>query len=604
MKIVSTFILGLIIIVSLFKLTSDGSHTISQPVNELSDLSKIELKSSIQEQFKTHNSFIDHIDTSPDSFVSKNVTGFVSNLDETKYLLQNDNNDDNKLYKDVIDCNDLQYNSILKYQVNNRKGNDDLIAARREILAWNNDEITKKVQDKDEEKDMTEEEIVNKHWFEFGHMSVWLETEQCYLTYSRIIYTRRVKNLPEISLIKAAAYDKDWNEIKGKRIPYLDVIQPENFEQELQYLDEQLGLNKCRHLESNDLLSEYEECMKNQVEHNSKNEKRKQQILDKYFITYPTVLKFSFKLRPNLSGPEDPHVILKKHNDGIEEPILVFNLDDGTDRKIHSILPYRRVPTLVKFHLPEKKALERTEKNWSPFFLPEVDSHHSLLSRGYIHFVHSLVPLRILRCSLDDGSCEEKFNGDLLNLSPDNKDGSLRGGTQFVPLPDVIPGIKGKNIWVSFAKTHNKKCGCGPNFYRAVLVVMIEQDGVYHLELIAPGIDFGFEPLNFDMTGTSCKGKNIITPNSIVSWFVASQDESTHSFEDYLTLTVSEADAVTKRIVVNGVLDYILNIYKVKHIKDTFSVDDQADAIIDSTRRCVAKYALDVCKKYGETHPE
>ncbi|CAL9727693.1 hypothetical protein MOUN0_A03796 [Monosporozyma unispora] len=599
-RIVITCIVLFAIITSVSHLSKDTSNNYQlTPVNKLSDLFKINLDSSIKNQYK-HNSYITYADTLPHSYIPANVTGFVSNLDHTKYM----KDDFSKLYKDVIDCNDLQHNGILRYQVNERKHQDDLIGARREILSWNN-EISKKVQNKEEEKKMSEEEIIDKHWFEFGHMSVWVESEQCYLTYSRIIYTVGAKNLPEISLIRATAFDKDWNEIKDKRVPYLDIVRPDNLDEEIKYLDEQLGLNKCKEFENKPkLTSEYDDCMIKHNKHQLKNQRRKQEILDKYFLTYPTVLNFEFKTRPGLGGPEDPHVIMRKNTDGSEEPIIVFNLDDGSERKIHSILPHRRMPTLVKFLLPDTKALKSTEKNWSPFLHPNADYNYSELSRGYIHFVYSLSPIRILRCSLDDGSCTEEFSKETLGLSDNNNFDGLRGGTQFVPLPRGLPGVKGKNIWVSFGKTHTKNCGCGPKFYRPTLVVMIEEKGIYHLELVAPGIDFGIEPLNFGMSGTSCNGANVLTPNSIVSWYVASQDRSKHSFEDYLTITVSEADAVTKRVVVKGVLDYILNIYKTKHINEAFQVNDETDAVIDSTRRCVKDYTFDVCKKYGETHPE
>ena len=131
---------------------------------------------------------------------------------------------------------------------------------------------------------------------------------------------------------------------------------------------------------------------------------------------------------------------------------------------------------------------------------------------------------------------------------------------------------------------------------------MIEENGIFHLELITPGIDFGIEPMDFGMTDQKCRDKNVLAPNSIVSWYINSQDTSTGSFEDYLTITASEADEITKRIVVKGLLNYILNIYTQKHINEHFPVDEHSNTIIDKTRQCVKERILDICKNYGLTH--
>ena len=56
---------------------------------------------------------------------------------------------------------------------------------------------------------------------------------------------------------------------------------------------------------------------------------------------------------------------------------------------------------------------------------------------------------------------------------------NLRGGTQFVPLSALLPSVKGKSIWLSFAKTHHKDCGCGPNFYRSALVLLWSKKMVF-----------------------------------------------------------------------------------------------------------------------------
>ena len=75
---------------------------------------------------------------------------------------------------------------------------------------------------------------------------------------------------------------------------------------------------------------------------------KKSNIFDKYFLTYPTVLNFHFRIRSYLNGLADPHVIIRKDHFGRDEPIVIFNLDEGFKRKIHSIFRHKRTPTLVK----------------------------------------------------------------------------------------------------------------------------------------------------------------------------------------------------------------------------------------------------------------
>ncbi|CAL9727695.1 hypothetical protein MOUN0_A03840 [Monosporozyma unispora] len=143
------------------------------------------------------------------------------------------------------------------------------------------------------------------------------------------------------------------------------------------------------------------------------------------------------------------------------------------------------------------------EKNWSPFRLPHSKDFNSALSRGYIYCVHT-DPLRILCCSLNTGWCKFVFSGKTLNIPEDIEDIMLRGETQFVPLPNVLPNIKDKNILVGFTKTDTNHCGCGHAFYRPALIIFVESGGLCHLEVVSVGIDFGIEPLKFQQTGPSC----------------------------------------------------------------------------------------------------
>lgn len=548
-------------------------------------------------------------------FIKEKVLGFISNLDLDKHRSHHkkhqgeaDDDKNNKFtvvdtYENLVNCDDLKYEHDLSFHVMDHHHQQhlttNLIESRREILSWNN-EYSKRMKDDHLEKGLTEMEIVEKFWFETGHSSIWIESHQCHLTYSLITYTKGSKSFPEVSLIKATAYDKDWKEIRGKRITYNDVKIPTNMEDEWKLLDQQLGVVDCRSLSDTDRKQECE------IEQNKKKLKiirERENILDHFSMKYPRVINIDAKLRDKFAGAKDPHVILKRNQNGLEEPVIIFNMDEGSGKRLYSYFPHRNVPSLTKFSMFNIDDLGNFHTNWAAFFTPEDDSNKSELSLGNIHFVENISPVHIIRCSLDDGLCDTVFKGEKNKFAKDKKYGSLTGGTQFVSLPSSLPNVKGKNIWVSFAKTQIDYCGCGPTFYRPVLTVLIEVDGVYHFELISPGLDFTISPLNLKLTSTSCDSENVLIPKSIVSWYVSSQDTSAHSYKDYMTVMVNEANSLTKTVIINGVLDYILNIYQDKDIRDTFALNEEANSIVEATRSCVADYSFEVCRRYGLKHP-
>lgn len=541
-------------------------------------------------------------------FIKEKVLGFISNLDLKKHRKKHgyDGQDGNSkftvvdTYENLVTCEDLKYEHDLSFHVTDHRLNTNLIESRREILSWNN-QYSKRVKDKNLEKGLSELQIVEKFWFEYGHSSIWLESHQCYLTYSVVTYTKSSVSFPDVSLIKATAYDKDWKEIRGKRITFNDVKIPNNIEQELKELDKQLGVVDCKKITE---IDHRQKCEVEQNKQKLKIMKEKENILDHFSMKYPRVIDIEAKLIDKFGGVKDPHVILKQNpQTGIEEPVIIFNMDEGSGKRLYSFLPHRKVQSLTKFSMFNIDDLSNFQTNWSPFFTPEDESDYSSLSLGNIHFVENISPIHIIRCSLDDGICDTVFKGEDNKYAKNEKIGKISGGTQYVPLPDSLPSVKGKNIWVGFAKTQYEGCGCGPAFFRPVLTVLIEVDGVYHFELISPGLDFTISPLNFKLTSTSCDSENVLIPKSIVSWYISSQDTSKHSYKDYMTVTVNEAHSLTKTVIINGVLDYILNIYQDKDIRDTFVLNEEANSIVGATRFCVADYSFEVCRRYGLKHP-
>lgn len=97
------------------------------------------------------------------------------------------------------------------------------------------------------------------------------------------------------------------------------------------------------------------------------------------------------------------------------------------------------------------------------------------------------------------------FNAETIGL--DNSKGyfeTIKGGTQYAPLPDILPQLENTHNWISSSKSHVNNCGCGTRFYRPALTVLVEINGIYHLKLIAPNIDFGKPIVGWNLKDTSC----------------------------------------------------------------------------------------------------
>lgn len=542
-------------------------------------------------------------------YLSEKVTGFVSNLDLSKLLTKKGKKSEkerqkieSKLnlnqYKDLATCPDLAYISQVYHSKDKILLEDDLKECRRKLLETPSFLWTA-VKDEEDEKDMTENEVVQKRWFQFGTSAVWLESEQCYLAYSRVIYsTIGVRSQPRVSLVRGQAFDKNWKEIKGKRIPYVDVPIPDDMEESLKKIDHELGIRDCSGLPSDS--SAHDTCVVENAKNRLVAQSRKERILSKYYMTYPAIVDIPFAPVGEWKGPEDPHVILRKAN-GYEEPVIVFNIwDDELSRRIMvTHMPQRKIDPLLKMSILGREQ-RGVEKNWTPFFHKNLGE--SSMSRGFIHFIYSFSPLEILKCSLNDGFCELVFGAETLRIKEENRFGGFRGGTQFVSLPDVLPQIKGQQIWVGFPKQHIEGCGCADAFYRPMFSILVEHDGVYSQELLVPALGFNIDVLSWDLTDTYCDEKNVISPNSIAQWDVIRQDTHTKQYEDYLTLTLSESDINTRVVTLKGMLNYILGMYKEKELQEKFEISDEADVIIGQTLKCLKDSAFDYCKVYGADH--
>lgn len=501
-------------------------------------------------------------------------------------------------FDSAINCDDIEYNNTIESFKSPIELKVDLKSLRKQMVET--DSVFAKDYTTGEEKDMTEEHILNKRWYAFGSASVWLESENCYVTYTRAYYSRReTKTAPYISIIYAQAYDKDWNELHGKRIFFRDVDIPQLVKDEIYQLEQEMqtNLDKCIEFDKDDTLK-IQSCKSDMKEINMPIQTKIDQLYNRYSITYPTALDIPIFMAHLYNGPEDPHVVSRKDNEG-EEPIIIFNMHFFKGRRVHTFMPHRKNFNLIDLDIDDQQ-LKKMEKNWAPFIVPGTQKSNNK-SPGYINFVYDFSPLEILRCSLLTGHCKFLFKASTLGLDSKGT-GLVRGGTQFVPLPDIIPQVEGKNMWLGFTKSHVNACGCGDRFYRPALSVLIEENGIYHLELVAPNIDFIEGALSWSLKDSKCGGYNIISPSSIANWFVMGQDPHTKKFEDYLVLTISEADAISRVTYFRGILNYILDIYKTSAVYENFELKQDSKYMIEKSSQCLDEQLKSYCKAYGKTH--
>ena len=64
-----------------------------------------------------------------------------------------------------------------------------------------------------EQLQSADDDIINKHWYQFIGSTVWLQQYGVHLMISRIIYTEVDQGLPIISLAYLQLFDRNWNEL-------------------------------------------------------------------------------------------------------------------------------------------------------------------------------------------------------------------------------------------------------------------------------------------------------------------------------------------------------------------------------------------------------
>ncbi|KAL3231153.1 hypothetical protein RNJ44_00792 [Nakaseomyces bracarensis] len=456
------------------------------------------------------------------------------------------------------------------------------------------------------DKNVDLKQLAKNYLYRFGSSSQWIEDYQCYLVYSRLVIApTKVRNLGFFSLIVSQAFDKNWNEIKGKKIPYLDITTPDNLAEQIAAIENQIpSIVNCSELPDKSLISKCNEDLKIQME---QIEEDKHNLLSKYYRIYPSLIKVPFKLFKNsgLSGPEDPKISLRKNKDGRTEPIVLFNrAHELYGRIMHAVLPHRRYMSTIPLYLASEN-MAGSQKNWSPIY--SEDDGASDFSRGSITLVATVSPLIILNCSLDTGLCEKTF--DVKDKADKSAKfySSIRGGTSYVKLPPVVPDLRGRDIWVGLVKPHLDSCGASSRFYRMALTLLEKSNGNFHYSLITETLDFDRPVRSWSLKDNySADGYNVRSPNSIISWDVVGQNNETHEYEDYMQISVSEADVESYVFVLKGVMNYITKSFQKPNLYEYIDWSNKAsiDKRVNLGHDCYLTDARAYCYKYGAKYPK
>ena len=432
-------------------------------------------------------------------------------------------------------------------------------------------------------------------WYRFTGSSVWLPDQKYHLMVSRIVYSPN--KIPLVSFIRLQLFDVNWIEVKGRRLRYVDI-------------------------DDNTLKTavlDYER---------TKNET----ILDGISIKFPNILdiKLDVESRSDLLGPEDPRIL---YNDiaEIHEPVAVFNQDIRGRRTMYATFPLRHTkPGHKKEVLLLRTSLMGDypfEKNWTPFF-SNISPAPPPGYKGWMYMFYGLDPLRIFKCSLDTGYCDVvQRNSKKTDIDRGGLLTSVRGATSLRPVPRSIvqrmlrrDGITDPDypleLWVGFVKTHIDDCGCGGMLYRPNIMVLVRQEMSFRIDLLSSSLDFGKDVMSWDdLTSTYCDdGNNVLNANEISFWHISEElpqdvrpfDPSSREipkYDDYMALTLSEADENVQVIFLRHVLNYVLGSYK--HNKLILGSRDVNGEVEERTKRvedCMLRSGIDYCHEYAKTH--
>ncbi|CAK9440352.1 uncharacterized protein LODBEIA_P44520 [Lodderomyces beijingensis] len=388
---------------------------------------------------------------------------------------------------------------------------------------------------------------VHKYWFQLIGSSVWLEQYGVHLMTTRIFYTPfESKVKPVFSFIYVQVFDQHWQEL-------------DNVELVIPTAENESGFKIVR----------YPGFAPVPAYHNYKQQSGR------------------------FYGAEDQRLVLVHNSMGFAEPVIVYNSHhrkvvktkmkndwsstsqmksyrgifvgwlwrtqtgknnvDELDQE-HKDKTYIKVKELL---LPSGRR-EKKEKNWTPFV--NFKERQLLGYDSNLYFVYQFQDLRILKCSLaeEDEKCEWEYEvRNVVSISEFRGGTELMSVSQFVaenPQVGALQGLRDQlegedsEMWIGFARTALKGCGCGVKFYRPNLIVLLKVGTEYIISHTSTSITFDVPVISWDGSDQLCRGKNLIMPNGISSWQI---DKETN---DVLTLTLSRADTTVDFIYVKGLV--------------------------------------------------
>ncbi|KAI5963138.1 BMT3 [Candida pseudojiufengensis] len=475
--------------------------------------------------------------------------------------------------------------------------NDDFnIMITKLIEQLNNDESFIEIDGFFEKKlpKMLQDNLLHKHFYKFAGTSIWLKKYGVHLMISRVIFSRKgLKWNPQISLLYAQIYDKNWNEIYDLDL-LIPVIQPDG-------------------------SREYES------------------------LNFPKFLPIAYYFDYNFTkrrwyGPEDTRIMLIENEYEEEEPVIIFNSDHRVVKNITQISKENDISYKLNFEMKrsmfigwpfryqlgksntdgfnnekfdnikynkvlelkiENQERQSVEKNWTPFIIPRERRENK--GDQFIHFVYQWDNLEILKCDITNNiengisNCMFIYKDSQKNVK---KVGPIRGGTEMIPLSSIDPKYKYEDIWIGFLRAHIKHCGCGRSMYRPNFYIFSKSATIgFKVDYLSSSISFNIPVTGWRKHEIQCASRdpNVLIPNGISMW-----EQNNEMEEDILSLTLSVADENNSIIHIYGLKQIIDNLIENNDItmSNNFGeVDLSYDN--ESLLKCVLDSSIEFCKQYG-----
>ena len=461
-------------------------------------------------------------------------------------------------------CDTLKYNSSVGVQKSFHL-NDDI---RQIAMTLDNHPIVDYPDEIMNDPNLKVSDIVEQTWARLSGSSVWLPEQGVYLSVTRVLFCpSRTLSWPKMSFLRGQIFNRDWEHLDNHNITWGDKV-----------------------------------------------------------YQFPLVFHIpaDWDKDGSLYGPEDPRIILEDDVEGAE-PVIIFNMIGAASdwkRAMYILRPFSNITTLLTIKNHER---QWTEKNWAPFFVPyeepikPISKSKKLAStlmptvrreNEYIHFTYSFKPLRILKCHLRCGDCEivyEQVVPEGFHSQHREDGGSLRGGTNFVPVPvpasmRVDPRVR---AYAAFPRT-NIEQHCWGSFYRPEFVVMVMIGDQFHLAFASESLDFGNAIIELGPEDDRCDKARILIPNSIAGW-------DTSNGQDVMSVTFSVNDATVQVARIEGLLKFVLNMPQFNSLLSKDGPLKGADADLmnmltswvgDDIRGCLVEAALNYTEAaQAITHP-